>query len=134
MGVILSKLIFFIASTLLISSCAKNELANNSAIEPTGSREFKIHDAQSAFKVTLVGVYMGTPDYDAIWSVINTANSQGLIDNLIQFATPIEGGIAHCIEVLNSSVRNQILDNLQNAPTSLEDSYYSIESVDDCAQ
>jgi len=122
-------------TALLVSSCAKNESANNPQLEePTGSREFKIQSTKSAFKVSLFGVRMGTPDYEAVWSVIDEANSQGLIDSIVQFATPVEGGVAHCIEVSNSSVRNQLLDDLKNAPTSLEESFYSIESVDDCSQ
>lgn len=121
-------------TALLVSSCAKNESANApQGDEPTGSREFKIQSSKSAFKVSLFGVYMGTPDYEAVWSVIDEANSQGLIDSIVQFATPIEGGVAHCIEVSDSSVRTQLLEDLKNAPTSLEESNYSIESVDDCS-
>ncbi len=130
----MNKLIILIITAFIVTSCAKTESANAPKVdEPTGSREFKIQNAKSAFKVSLVGVYMGTPDYEAVWSVIEEANSQGLIDNIVQFATPIEGGIAHCIEVLNSSVRTQILEDLKNAPTSVEESHYLIESIDDCS-
>lgn len=130
----MSKLVFFIVAALMVSSCAKNESANGLQVdEPIGSREFKIQNAKSAFKVSLVGVHMGTPDYEAVRSVIDEANSQGLIDSIVQYADPIEGGIAHCIEVVNTSVRTQILEDLKNAPTSLEESHYLIESVDDCS-
>jgi hypothetical protein len=135
LGVNLNKLVFLIATALLLTSCAKDESAHGPQVEePIGSREFKIQSTKSAFKVSLVGVHMGTPDYEAVWSVIEAANAQGKIDTIVQYATPIEGGVAHCIEVLNSSVRTQILEDLKNAPTSLEESHYSIESVDDCSQ
>lgn len=77
---------------------------------------------------------MGTPDDEAVWSVIDAANTQGKIDTIIQYAIPFEGGVAHCIEVLNSSDRTQILEELKNTPTSLQESHYSIESVDDCSE
>jgi hypothetical protein len=121
-------------TALLASSCAKNDSANGPQEEPTGSREFKIQSTKSAFKVSLFGVHMGTPDYESVWSVIDEANSQGLIDSIVQFATPIEGGVAHCIEVSNFLVRTQLVENLKNAPTSLKESNYSIESADDCSQ
>lgn len=120
-------------TAFLISSCAKNKSEDVPQVdEPTGSREFKIQSSKTAFKVSLFGVYMGTPDYEVIWSVIDEASSQGLIDSIVQLETPIEGGVSHCIEVLNSSARSQILEDLRNAPTSLEESHYSIESVDAC--
>lgn len=122
-------------AAFLVSSCAQNESANGPQVdEPTGSREFKIQSSKSAFKVSLFGVFMGTPDYEAVWSVIDEANSQGLIDSIVQFATPIEGGVAHCIKVLNSSVRGKLLEDLKSAPTSLAQSHYFIESVDGCSQ
>lgn len=56
-----------------------------------------------------------------------------MIDSIVQFANPIEGGVAHCIEVVNPAVRIQLLENLKNAPTSIQESYYTIESLDSCS-
>ncbi len=75
---------------------------------------------------------MGTPDYDAVWSLIEAADSRGQIDRIVQYAAPFEGGVAHCIEIANSSVRAELIESLKNAPTSLKESFYSIESVDNC--
>lgn len=134
-GVNLSKLIFVLVTALIVSSCAKNESANDPQVnEPKGSREFKIQNAKSAFKVSLFGVYMGTPDYEEVWSLIERANSRGLIDSLTEDGTLFEGGVAHCIEVEDALVRAELLEDLKIAPTSLEESHYSIESVDSCSQ
>jgi hypothetical protein len=118
---------------LAASSCAKKKYSSSSQVaEQGGTREFKIQDEKPAFKVYLVGAVMATPDYDKVWSVIDSASSQGIIDNILQFATPIEGGIAHCIEIQDSSAREQLLESLKQVPTSLQESYYLIESVDNC--
>ncbi len=131
----MKNLIFLFIATLRISSCAKNETAGGpKADETVGSRDFKIQSTKNAFKVSLFGVFMAAPDYHSVLSVIEQANSQGSLDRIVQFENPIEGGIAHCIEVANQSVRTQLLEDLKNAPTSLRDSFYTIESVDDCSQ
>ena len=126
--------VLFLTSALIIS-CSKNNQNGNAADsdKPTGFREFKIDENKSAIKVSLFGVIMGTPDYESVWAVIEDANNNGMIDDIIQFGTPIEGGVAHCIKVSDMNYRLQIIDELVLAPTSLKDSYYTVESVSDCS-
>jgi len=117
----------------LITSCGNNELVNDTQEEKlSGSREFKVKSTMAAFKVSLVGVRMGTPDYEAVWSVIEAANNLGIIDNLARYADLFEGGVAHCIEVVNPTHRDDLTNELINISTSLEESHYLIESVDSC--
>jgi len=132
----MKKLFILALASSFIISCGKNQQSDNTPDnnEPTGFREFKIDDNKTALKISLFGVYMGTPDYDSVWSVIEGAQNNGLIDHIVQFGTPIEGGVAHCIEVSNNTNRQQIIDDLKQAPTSVKDSYYTVESVSDCSQ
>lgn len=131
----MGKLILLALVSSAIVSCSKSPLENNPPVEnkPAGFREFRIDDNKSAFTVSLVGVDMGTPDYQSVWAVIEKAQTNGLIDNIVQFAVPIEGGIAHCVEVLNDNHREQIISELRQTPTSLRESFYTVESVADCS-
>ncbi len=131
----MKKFFVLIFSLSFIISCGKNlqtKPADENA-QPSGTREFNIDEGQSAFKIFLSGVFMGTPDSEAVWSVIEDAQSSGLIDQSVQLATPIEGGISQCIQVLDAEHRIQIIDQLKLAETSLQESHYSIQSVADCA-
>ena len=125
--------IFCILSFFLIS-CAKNGSSQDNATpyEPIGARKFSVDDQKSTFVVSLFGVKMGTPDYDTVWSVIENANNNGLINQITLLSQPIEGGINHCIEVLDLNARRQITSDLQSAQTSLKESFYSVQSVDSC--
>lgn len=132
----MKRLFILTLASFFMISCGKSQKSDNTPdnIEPTGFREFKIDDNKTALKISLFGVYMGTPDYVSVWEVIESAQDNGLIDHIVQLGIPFEGGVDHCIEISNNTNRQQIIDDLKQAPTSVKDSYYTVESISDCSQ
>lgn len=131
----MKKLILLASFASLIVSCGQNqkyEAADRN--RQTGFRQFRVDENKTAIKVSLAGVVMGVPgdDYESVWSVIQEAQDNGLIDQIFENLRPIEGGIAHCLVSLDDTKRQIVIDNLKRASTSTNDSYYSIESVSSC--
>ena len=132
----MNKLYILTFASSLVIACSQNNQIGNSAgnQEPTGFRQFKIDENKSALKISLFGVFMGTPDYESVWSVIEESQNNGLIDQIVQLGNPIEGGVSHCLVVANNTNRQQIINELKQAPTSLKESYYTVESISNCNQ
>ncbi len=130
----MKKLIFLALSSSLLISCGNNQADDFPENDETGGyREFKIDENKSALNISLFGVFMGTPDYDSVWSVIQVAQDNGLIDSIVQIGIPFEGGVAHCIEVNDNIDRQRIINELTNVSTSIAESFYKVESVSNCA-
>ncbi len=132
------KILSLIVIVFLNFACdqRQNQSEPKKIIQPaqrSGFREFRIDETKTAFMISLSGVVMGTPDYQTVWSVIEAAQLNGLIDNMTEVGIMIEGGISECIEVQNAENRKQLLGDLIKVPTSLSESNYSIKSVCNCS-
>ena len=75
---------------------------------------------------------MGTPDWEYIDEYLRSKLSHGEIDELTLLATGIEGGASYCVVVSKDSVRAEILNALQQIPTDVNETIFSIESTEDC--
>lgn len=95
-------------------------------------RTFSIDETKPEFVVDVFGRKMGTPDWGTIDDFLQAKKSSGDIDELTVLATGIEGGASYCVVVSDNTVRTEILDELQQISTDLEETAYSVESVDDC--
>lgn len=121
---------------LLLSSACEFKFGSSRATDstpPSGSREFKIDEAQIGIVVSLYGTSMGTPDGEAISSILEMADGDGSISKTRELAQPIEAGIHECLEVPNLEKRQALLSRLQKVQTSLKDSSYKLESVASCS-
>ena len=126
------KILILIGIALLCFSCEKTQTDQKKVVLPEqewGSRVFNFDDTKIAFKISLSGVSMGAPDSQAVWSVIEAAQLNGLIDHRIEVGLMYEGWISECIQVQNIVNRKQLQENLKNVPTSLLQTYYLIQSV-----
>ncbi|MFZ3229569.1 MAG: hypothetical protein WA160_05145 [Pseudobdellovibrio sp.] len=119
---------------LLLVGCSK--FTENKLITPSksivGTRDFKVNTFQVAFTISLFGVFMGTPDYDTVWSIINDADKNNWLTALVKLGQPIEGGLYFCIEVVDRKKRELLIDQLMQTSTSLKESNYKIQSVSSC--
>ena len=88
------KILILIGIALLCFSCEKTQTDQKKVVLPEqewGSRVFNFDDTKIAFKISLSGVSMGAPDSQAVWSVIEAAQLNGLIDHRIEVGLMYEG-------------------------------------------
>jgi len=97
-------------------------------------RTFNIDQAKSDFVVDVFGRSMGTPDWQTVDDFLKAKKSSGAIDELTVLATGIEGGASYCVVVNSNANRLEVLDELQRLSTDLEETVYSVNSVDDCSK
>lgn len=98
------------------------------------SRKFEIDETKKYFILSLTGVTMGpaAEDYKAINQLITNAVNQKVIQSVKPMAQPFEGGFYDCIEVQDLNQRKDLLKELTEIKTSVQESYYSIKSVESC--
>jgi hypothetical protein len=120
---------------LVNSACEFNFHSSqaNDSNRPSGSRDFKVDEAQVGIVVSLYGTSMGTPDGEAVSSILEMADSEGSISKTRELAQPIEGGVHECLEVPSLEKRQALLSRLQKVQTSMKDSTYKLESVASCS-
>lgn len=95
-------------------------------------RQFSIDATKPKFLVDVFGRRMGTPDWKTIDDFLQAKRASGEIDELTVLATGIEGGARYCVTVGDQAVRTDLLGELQQISTDLNETTFSIESANNC--
>lgn len=123
--------ISLLSSTAIIACSSNNDRAPASGAQQ-GSRTYKLDPESGGIRVSVYGVFMGTPDAGKLELLLASLKSSGEFSSLAEEAVGIEGGFTKCGQFSESADRTVIYELLRSIETDPKETHFSAVSVSGC--